>query len=111
MSENKSYVYLLTDTLNNDIYKIGVTRDSIEKRIKKLQTGNPGEIYICQYFETKYPFFVEKHLHFRFGNNKVLNEWFYLPDGEAMKFKEYCEFAEELIKNMGNNPFFPKNIK
>ena len=42
------YVYLLADGLNDGIYKIGVTTGSIENRIKKLQTGNAGEIYICR---------------------------------------------------------------
>ena len=49
----KGYVYLLTD---GEFFKIGVTRGSIEKRIKKLQTGNPDNIVIVNYHLTEYPF-------------------------------------------------------
>ena len=49
----KGYVYLLTD---GEFFKIGVTKGSIEKRIKKLQTGNPNNIAIVNYHLTEYPF-------------------------------------------------------
>ena len=38
--EKKGYVYLLGDFEKEGAYKIGVTRGTIERRIKKLQTGN-----------------------------------------------------------------------
>ena len=47
--EKKGYVYLLGDFDKEGAYKIGVTRGTIERRIKKLQTGNSGEIYIVDY--------------------------------------------------------------
>ena len=47
------FVYLLGDWGKEKTYKIGVTRGKIEKRIKSLQTGNSGEIYIVDYFEKK----------------------------------------------------------
>ena len=36
----------------DNTFKIGVTRGSIEKRIKKLQTGNSEEIFLVNYYET-----------------------------------------------------------
>ena len=105
------YVYLLADTLNDGIYKIGVTTGSIDKRIKKLQTGNAGEIYICRKHKTDYPFFVEKKLHMKFAKENVLNEWFSLDDAEAMSFNDECEKIEELIREMSDNPFFRKELK
>ena len=56
--EKKGYVYLLGDFEKEGSYKIGVTRGTIEHRIKKLQTGNSGEIYIVDYFQTEHPFFI-----------------------------------------------------
>ena len=53
-------VYLLGDWTRNGVYKIGVTRGDLNKRIKKLQTGNSGEIFVCQKYTTDYPFFIEK---------------------------------------------------
>ena len=44
-------VYLLGDSEKEGIFKIGVTRGDIQKRIKKLQTGNAGEIYLVSYYE------------------------------------------------------------
>ena len=44
------FIYLLGDWNKEGVYKIGVTTGKIENRIKKLQTGNSGEIYIVDYF-------------------------------------------------------------
>ena len=41
-------VYLLGDWDKENRYKIGVTRGDVDKRIKKLQTGNSGEIYLIK---------------------------------------------------------------
>ena len=51
-------VYLLGDSEKEGIFKIGVTRGDIQKRIKKLQTGNGGEIYLLSYYETEHPFLM-----------------------------------------------------
>ena len=55
-------VYLLTD---GEFFKIGVTRGSIEKRIRKLQTGNPDSIVIINHYDTAYPFKIDSALHTR----------------------------------------------
>ena len=107
----KGCVYLLGDLEKDGMYKIGVTRGSLERRIKKLQTGNPGEIYLCQYFETDYPFFLEKTLHSRFLAKKVLNEWFSLTFEDIVNFKKTCEEIEQMIDGLKDNPFFMKNLK
>lgn len=105
------YVYLLGDVLKEGIYKIGVTTGDIFKRIKKLQTGNAGEIYLCKWHKTDYPFFVEKKLHLKFFGEKVLNEWFELDDDKANSFETECKKIEELIETMKDNPFFKKELK
>lgn len=105
------FVYLLGDWEKENMYKIGATRGKIEKRIKSLQTGNSGEIYVVNYFETENPFFVEKRLHFFYNKERVFNEWFELEPEEVLKFKEHCEEIEKIINIMKENYFCPKNIK
>lgn len=107
----KGYVYLLGDWEKEGAYKIGVTRGSLERRIKKLQTGNSGEIYLCRYYETEYPFFLEKTLHFRFYNKKIMNEWFLLSFDDVINFKKTCKEIEDMIDDLKDNPFFKKNLK
>jgi len=109
--KEKGYVYLLGDWEKEGSYKIGVTRGSLERRMKKLQTGNPGEIYLCSYYETFYPFFLEKTLHLRFAAKRILNEWFALTFEDVNNFKKTCEEIEEMIDILKDNPFFMKNLK
>lgn len=102
----KGFVYLLGDWLKDGYYKIGVTRGSIERRIKKLQTGNAGEIYMCRYYSTEIPFFIEKWLHFKFFGEKIKNEWFKLTAEQVMNFQDECKKIEEMHETMKDNPFF-----
>lgn len=104
----KSYVYLLGDWEKDGLYKIGVTRGDINKRIKKLQTGNSGEIYLIEYFETDIPFTIEKLIHQKLSPNRKRGEWFELSDEERFKFREYCEFYTNMLKSVSDNPFLQK---
>lgn len=105
------YVYLLCDSSKDNAYKIGATRGKIENRIKKLQTGNSGEIFLCKYYETEYPFFIENFLHKSLKYKQILNEWFELNNEDVNNFINECSKVEEMIKVMKDNPFFPKNLK
>ena len=109
--ELKGYVYLIGDWGKENLYKIGVTKGTIERRIKMLQTGNSSELYIVNYYQTDHPFFTEKQLHLRFGSKKVLNEWFELDIEDVNNFVEYCKKIDELVEASKNNYFFPKNIR
>lgn len=104
------YVYLLGDCGKEKRYKIGVTRGSIENRMKKLQTGNSGEIYLINKYKTEHPFIMEKMLHTRFGVNKVLNEWFELSDEDVIKFQEHCKDVENIIESLKDNYYFRKKL-
>ena len=107
----KGYVYLLADNLKDGIYKIGVTRGTIENRIKKLQTGNAGELYMCKYHQTNIPFFIEKHLHLQFYSKKIKNEWFELSDNDVLDFNNRCAEIEKMHNALKDNYFFNKNNK
>lgn len=103
------YIYLICDNANN-LYKIGVTKSTIENRIKKLQTGNATELFITAYHKTQYPFRIEKMLHNHFRNNNVLNEWFELSVDDVVNFNNICDKMEERIKALMDNPFFTKKL-
>lgn len=104
-----AYVYLIGDAGQDNTFKIGMTRGPIEKRIKQLQTGNGEEIYIVNYYETDYPFFVERLLHNKLYPKQKRNEWFNLDIQDIVKFKEYCREIEETAEVLKENPF-SKNI-
>lgn len=103
-------VYLICD-VDKNLYKIGVTTGSIEKRMKKLQTGNGTELLLVNYYECDYPFKIEKMMHNHFHNKKTLNEWFALSDEEALSFIQICEEKNNIINCLMDNPFFVKTLK
>lgn len=99
----KGYVYLLTD---GEFFKIGVTRGSIDKRIKKLQTGNPDNIAIVNYYLTEYPFKLESALHARHAYQRINNEWFDLTLDDVKSFKQECKEIDQMFNQLKDNPFF-----
>lgn len=79
------HVYLLMSTDSDgqvELFKIGITKNSIEKRIKFLSTGNPNTITLIKSYTSKNYKEIEKWLHSRYSLNKTLskNEWFHLTD-------------------------------
>lgn len=106
-----AYVYLLGDSGQNNTFKIGITRGAVEKRIKQLQTGNGEEIYLVDYYETEYPFFIERLLHNKFYPKQKRNEWFYLNVDDIVNFKLHCSKIEEQAEALKDNPFGKKLLK
>lgn len=103
------YVYLIGERDNDNIFKIGVTKsDNINLRKNKLQTGNPDELYIKDYFKSDYPFKVETMLHKQYMNENKINEWFMLNENDVKNFKNNCEKYENIFKSLSDNPFFNK---
>lgn len=99
----QGYVYLLTD---GEFYKIGVTRGSIQKRISKLQTGNPNDITIVKYYQTEHPFKLESALHARHSHQRINNEWFDLTLDDVTSFNQECEKIDQMFDQLKDNPFF-----
>lgn len=106
----KSTVYLLGDSLKEGLFKIGVTRGTVENRLKKLQTGNAGQLYIVDKYETDYPFFIEKRMHLKYHSLNEMNEWFNMESSDVVQFKSECRSIEESIDGMKENEFFMKNL-
>lgn len=103
-----AFVYLISDLDRDDTYKIGLTRGKIENRMKKLQTGNSGELMIIKYHETNYPYLIEKFLHSKFSSKSIRGEWFTISYLNVKKFNDYCNDYEKIILAMKENPFFNK---
>lgn len=101
-----AYVYLIGDCEKNDAYKIGVTTGTIENRLKKLQTGNAGELYLVNLHETDRPFYIERQLHMYFKPKRLINEWFALDSNDLKEFNKICEMFETNAEVLKNNPFF-----
>ena len=98
------FVYLLCD---GEHFKIGMTKQkNIHKRIAELQTGNPNEIWLHSYYETKYPYKVEQMMHNKYKNTNVKNEWFDLSSKDVINFKNTCKDCELIIESLSDNPFF-----
>ena len=96
------YVYLLCD---GEKFKIGMTKNKIEKRVAELQTGNPNEIWVHSYYETQHPLKIEKMMHGRHASSNVKNEWFDLSVSEVINFKNECKQCDEVLKALQDNPF------
>lgn len=104
------YVYLICDP-GQDTYKIGVTRDLAQKRLKRLQTGNASELHIIHSVYATYPFRLETILHNKFKHKRATGEWFYLNQDDIKNFEQTCTEAINLIELMKDNPFFGKDLK
>ena len=61
-----AFVYLIEDQGSDNYFKIGVTRGDMEKRLKKLQTGNGNEIRMHRFYEMS--FFQLEKCYTEFGN-------------------------------------------
>lgn len=102
------YVYLIED-VNNNTFKIGITKGDPNKRLKKLQTGNSTELTIKYLFETEYPYRIETMLHNHYDDVNERDEWFNLENPE--EFIDKCNKFADIIENMKDNPYFMKNLK
>ena len=104
------YVYLLLqiDFDGNESYKIGITKNDPNKRVKQLQTGNPNKISLHRKYETKNYLKVEQWLHRKYqGKTEAKNEWRTLTDEQVFSFLDDCQAADDNIQFLlDNNSFF-----
>lgn len=90
--KNQEGVYIIS-IKDSNLFKIGLTKD-IEKRLKQLQTGNPFEYKLVEFFQTTKFKELEKTLHKKYKKNRYKNEWYILDGDELM---EACYFSREFI--------------
>jgi len=103
----KGHVYLLNAWPTNR-YKIGFTKNSVKKRIKQLQTGNPDEITQIQVYDTINYKKVEKWMQRLHRAKKVEGEWFELTDEDILSFLDECKKADDTITLLINENHFYK---
>jgi hypothetical protein len=105
------FVYLIENTIGKESrYKIGHTKN-INKRIKQLQTGNPGIILEIDSYESKYYTLIENNLHKYFSSKNVIGEWFILEKNDINLFRKKCELIEKNLECLKDNYFFNKKYK
>lgn len=102
------YVYLIED-VNNNTYKIGVTKGDVGRRLKKLQTGNSTELRIKYQFQYDYPYRLESMLHTHYKEYCELNEWFGLANPK--EFLDKCVEFADIIDSLKDNPYFNKRLR
>lgn len=102
------YLFLEVDLQGNEAFKIGITKNDPNKRIKQLQTGNSRKISLLKSYESVNYLKVEQWLHRKYmTKTEAENEWRSLTNEEVMCFLEDCKKADETIKFMkANNPFY-----
>lgn len=108
----KGFVYLLLEVNNDGFerYKIGISKNHPDKRVKQLQTGSSNKISTINYFESANYKKIEKLLHLRFHNKKTDGgtEWFCLEDDDIYNFIKFCEEYDNMISFMKTNNSFYK---
>ena len=108
-----AFVYLIKEESNDSSkYKIGMTSEKdANKRLKKLQTGNPNKLSFECLFETKFPYKLEMIMHNYYEGKNIINEWYELENEDIEKFLPLCEMANENIKKLQENHFFNKKSR
>lgn len=102
-------VYLICDP-STELFKIGMTRGDVNKRIRELQTGNSCEIHLVKKFDTPIPSYIESSLHHYFFGKQILNEWYKLDLKDIIDFEKKCMFYEDIARSLQDNPFFKYKI-
>jgi len=104
-------VYLLCELGSNpESYKIGITKDNPEKRVKQLQTGCSNEILILKTFNSEFYRKIESVLHKEYKRYSSTGgtEWFILPNDIVLRFEERCSQLHQMFTTLqkSGNPFF-----
>lgn len=104
------YVYLFLEVnINGDeAYKIGITKNDPNKRIKQLQTGNSSKLSLVKFYTSENYLKVERWLHRKYQTKtQAENEWRTLTDEQVFSFLEDCKKADETISFLlKENPFY-----
>lgn len=103
------YVYLIENT-EMQAYKIGITHNSVEKRLRQLQTGSPAKLEIRGVFKTTYPYRLENILHRKYAYLNTMGEWYELPYQDVINFQQICKGVDDMIHVMKDNIFFAKGL-
>lgn len=103
-------IYLISAYHTDDeklYYKIGITKNSSNKRLKQLQTGNRAKLILLREYESVEYKKIERILHRDFACKRKEGEWFDLTDEDIFGFIDKCKEADDIIGFLKeNNPFY-----
>ncbi len=102
-------VYLIrqTDLDGNELYKIGITKNDIEVRLRCLRTGSPHKLSVEGLYKSEFYTKIEKWLHRMYASKNLEGEWFQLNSKDVINFHTECKKIEATIKTLiAYNPFF-----
>jgi hypothetical protein len=107
----EGYVYLIVegDQYGEEKYKIGITKNDPQERLKKLKTGNSGDLSVLKTYRSRNYKKIERWLHRKYKLQRTLsnNEFFHLTDSEVIGFTEDCKKIDEIVSTLSElNPFF-----
>ena len=106
----KGTVYLLIEWGSSpERFKIGITKGSVEDRLKQLQTGSSNEIVMLMKYESYNYLKIEKFLHKKYSKYSTDGgqEWFELPSTDVSNFIKECTNIDNTINYLvdSDNPY------
>jgi hypothetical protein len=102
-------VYLIrqVDQEGKELYKIGITKNPIETRLKCLRTGNPCKLDLQGFYTSENYKKIESFLHRLYQSNRLEGEWFQLTNSQVLAFQTECEnFDKTITMLLSMNPFY-----
>lgn len=101
------YLILQIDGEGKELYKIGVTKNPIEVRLRCIQTGSPHKLTLQGSYQSPNYRRIESWLHRVYNSQKVKGEWFALTPQQVLSFEADCIEIEKTISMLLEfNPFF-----
>ncbi len=92
-----AHVYVLRSG-NEDVFKIGRTRQDVDSRRRGLATGNPHPLTVFDVIETEHEALCETLLHRRFRSRRVSGEFFAVgPEELEAAIGETRELLADLV--------------
>jgi len=91
------FIYIIQSG-DDDLYKVGLTQDSPEKRKKELdKTGTPKKLKLIESYEVENIYQIEKEIHNNLKEFNTQKEWF------AVSLSVLKPIVEETVKNFKIN--------
>lgn len=113
MATTKHMVYLIRCIEDGNMkYKIGYTTRSAERRIKEMETANPGAMDVVAEFHTKHARQLEGILHRHYDRFCKGGEWFNFGDegmdretffGTCMKYNRNLDTVRATQQSFANH--------
>lgn len=91
--QNRKIVYFISEEGDPDHFKIGLTTQTIEKRIAQLQTGNRRKLVLYRSIPCADPHAFERHLHAAYKKLKIRGEWYKITSAEIDNLVDFITSA------------------